>query len=278
MYGVLCDPPKIPRPFWTSCVYFLPKFFKFLQSYKSESKGLSVRVVRGIHTLLNNCLEQAVAERLILVNPAKGCKLPKLEKREMKVLPEEKIKPYLMEADKRGLLAAFYLELTTGLRRGELLALLWTDLDVENRTISITKQVNRIKGELVVSQPKTQNSVRILPVSQQAVALMVDEHKKHPGNPYMFPSPKTGTMFDPDSFRHTHDKILKAIGAEHIRFHDLRHTFATLSLKNGVDVKTLSSTLGHYSAGFTLSTYTHATPEMMREAADTMGNVIGQII
>ena len=83
--------------------------------------------------------------------------------------------------------------------------------------------------------------------------------------------PKTGGMFDPDSFRHTHEKILKAIGAEHIRFHDLRHTFATLSLKNGVDVKTLSSTLGHYSAGFTLSTYTHATPDMMREAADTMG-------
>ena len=70
----------------------------------------------------------------------------------------------------------------------------------------------------------------------------------------------------------------RTIGAEHIRFHDLRHTFATLSLKNGVDVKTLSSTLGHYSAGFTLSTYTHATPEMMREAADTMGDVIGKAI
>lgn len=252
-----------------------------VQRYKHielKNKGLSVRVVHGIHTLLNNCLEQAVAERLILVNPARGCKLPKMEKREMKVLPEDKIKPYLMEADKRGLLAPFYLELTTGLRRGELLALLWTDLDVENRTISITKQVNRIKGELVVSLPKTQNSVRVLPVSQQAVDLMVEEHKKHPGNPYMFPSPKTGGMFDPDSFRHTHEKILKTIGAEHIRFHDLRHTFATLSLKNGVDVKTLSSTLGHYSAGFTLSTYTHATPEMMREAADTMGDVIGRAI
>lgn len=107
--------------------------------------------------------------RLILVNPARGCKLPKLEKREMKILPEEKIKTYLMEADKHGLLAPFYLELTTGLRRGELPALLWTNLDVENRTISITKQVKRIKGELVVSQPKTQNSVRVLPVSQQAV-------------------------------------------------------------------------------------------------------------
>ena len=88
-------------------------------------------------------------------------------------------------------------------------------LDVENRTISITKQVTRTKGELVVSQPKTHNSIRVLPVSQQAVDLLVEEHKKHPGNPYMFPSPKTGGMFDPDSFRHTHEKILKSIGAEH---------------------------------------------------------------
>lgn len=88
---------------------------------------------------------------------------------------------------------------------------------------------------------------------------------------------KTGEMFDPDSFRHTYKKILKAISMEHIRFHDLRHTFATLSLKNGVDVKTLSSTLGHYSAGFTPSTYTYATPDMMREAADTMGDVTTQI-
>ena len=244
------------------------------QHIELKNKGLSVRVVRGIHTLLSNCLEQTVQERLILANPSKGCKLPKLEKKEMKILPQEKIGPYLMEADKRGLLAAFYLELTTGLRRGELLALLWTDLDVENKTISVTKQVNRINGKLVVSQPKTQNSIRTLAIPQQAVDLLVAEHQKHPSNPYLFPSPKTGTMFDPDSFRHTHDKILKTIGAEHIRFHDLRHTFATFSLKNGVDVKTLSGALGHYSVGFTRSTYTHATAEMKRDAAETIGNVI----
>ena len=71
-------------------------------------------------------------------------------------------------------------------------------------------------------------------------------------------------------------KILKAIGAEHIRFHDLRHTFATLSLKSGVDVKTLSGALGHYSAGFTLNTYTHATAQMKQDAADTIGGVISQ--
>lgn len=167
-------------------------------------------------------------------------------------------------------------KLTTGLRRGELLALLWTDLDVENMTISASKQVNRINGELVVSQPKTPNSIRKLAIPQRAVELLVEEHAKHPHSPYLFVSPKTGTMFDPDSFRHTHDKILKAIGAEHIRFHDLRHTFATLSLKYGVDVKTLSGALGHYDAGFTLSTYTHATEGMKRDAADTIGSVISQ--
>ena len=110
---------------------------------------------------------------------------------------------YLAEANRRGLLAAFYLELTTGLRRGELLALLWTDLDAESRTISVTKQVNRIKGKLIVSPPKTQNSVRTLAIPQQAVDLLVEEHEKHSGNPYMFPSPKTGMMYDPDAFRRT---------------------------------------------------------------------------
>ena len=90
----------------------------------------------------------------------------------------------------------------------------------------------------------------------------------------MFPSPKTGTMYDPDAFRRIHDKILKKIGAEPIPFHNMRHLFATMSLKNGVDVKTLSGALGHYSAGFTLNTYTHATAQMKQEAADTIGAVI----
>ena len=155
-----------------------------------RDKSLSPRVVRGVHTLLHNCLEQAVAERLILTNPAQGCKLPQLEKKEMKILPQEKIGMYLAEAERRGLLAAFYLELTTGLRRGELLALQWTDLDIENRTLAVTKQVNRISGELVVSPPKTRNSIRTLTLPQQAVDLLIAEHKKHPRNPYLFPSPK----------------------------------------------------------------------------------------
>ena len=244
---------------------------------KLKDKGLSTRVVRGIHTLLNNCLEQAVAERLLLTNPAKGCRLPKLEKREMKILPEDKIGPYLAEAERRGLLAAFYLELTTGLRRGELLALLWTDLDVENMTISVSKQVNRINGELVVSQPKTPNSIRKLAIPQRAVELLVEEHAKHPHSPYLFVSPKTGTMFDPDSFRHTHEKILKAIGAEHIRFHDLRHTFSTLAIQSGIDPKTVAEILGHASAEFSLDVYTHVTAGMKKEAAQKISGFMASV-
>ena len=241
-----------------------------------KDKGLSNRFIRGVHSLLHAALDQAVRERLIQTNPSEGCKLPKIEKKEMKVLLPEQIGDYLREAGKRGLLPAFYLELTSGLRRGELLALLWTDLDIENQTISVTKQVNRVNGQLKVSQPKTPNSIRTIPIPKQAVDLLVLEHEKHPDSPYLFPSPKTGTMYDPDAFRHIHEKILDAAGIGHIRFHDLRHTFATLSLQNGVDVKTLSNTLGHYSAGFTLDTYTHVTQRMRREAADTIGSVIDQ--
>ena len=194
----------------------------------------------------------------------------------MKVLPEELIGPYLHEAKQRGVFAPLYLELTSGLRRGELLALLWKDLNVKERTLSVTKSVCRIDHQLVVSQPKTKNSLRLLTLPESTVQILVEEHEKHPDNSYMFPSPKTGEMLDPASFRAMHDRILEAIGAEHVRFHDMRHTFATLALKNGVDVRTLSEMLGHYSAGFTLSTYVHSTPSMRVQAADTIGQMIGR--
>ena len=108
--------------------------------------------------------------------------------------------------------------------------------------------------------------------------LLKQEHDKHPGNPYLFPSPVTGGMYHPDSVVKLHQKILKDAGLEHIRFHDLRHTFATLALQNGIDVKTVSSMLGHSSAGFTLATYTHATNKAQEQAAATMGNLVKQAL
>ena len=225
-----------------------------------------------------NTLEYAVEEKLILVNPAKKCKIPKNTRKEMNILPEALIGPYLSAAKEHGILAPMYLELTTGLRRGELLALRWEDLDVQNRTLSINKSVARQDGKLVISTPKTPNSIRTVLLPEETVKLLVEEHERHPVNPYLFPSPRTGETWDPDGFRRLHDRIIKEIGAEHVRFHDMRHTFATLSLKSGVDVRTLSETLGHFSAGFTLSTYVHSTPGMKQSAADAIGNTIRNAI
>ena len=241
--------------------------------------GLSSATVRSLHLMLHNALNRAVKERLILRNPTEDCIAPKVQKFEMQILQPEHIKTYLDAAEKRGLLPMFYLELVSGLRKGELTAFLWSDLDITNRTISVSKQyVKNPNGELTLSRPKTETSVRKVSVPQEAVDLLVAEHKKHPDNPYMFPSPVTGEMYYPDSIVNLHKKILKDAGLPHIRFHDLRHTFATLALQNGVDVKTVSSMLGHYDAGFTLRTYTHATRQKQDEAAQTMGSFMAQVM
>ena len=241
--------------------------------------GLSSTTVRSLHLMLHNSLNRAVKERLILCNPTEDCIAPKVQKFEMQILQPEHIKTYLDAAEKRGLLPMFYLELVSGLRKGELTALLWSDLDITDKTISVSKQyVKNPNGALTLSRPKTETSVRKVSIPQEAVDLLVAEHKKHPDNPYMFPSPVTGEMYYPDSIVNLHKKILKDAGLPHIRFHDLRHTFATLALQNGVDVKTVSSMLGHYDAGFTLRTYTHATRQKQDEAAQTMGSFMAQVM
>ena len=264
----------------------LQKLYNDLQSngrlrkvQKKEKTGLSNSTVRGIHMMLHNALDRAAKEKLILTNPTENCIIPKIEKQEMKILRPDPISSYLNAAERRNALPMFYLELVSGLRKGELTALLWSDLDIQNRTISVSKQyVKNPNGELALTRPKTETSVRKVSIPQEAVDLLISEHDKHPDNPYMFPSPITGEMYYPDSIVNLHKKILKDAGLPHIRFHDLRHTFATLALQNGVDVKTVSSMLGHYDAGFTLRTYTHATRQMQQKAAEKMGSFMAQVM
>lgn len=163
------------------------------------------------------------------------------------------------------------------MREGELAALQWDDLDIRNKTISVSKQYLRNPdGSLELTRLKTENSVRLAYVPQTAVGLLIQEHDKHPNSPYMFPSPLTGEMYHADSV--VVDLHKKDAGLPHVRFHDLRHTFATTALQNGVDVKTVFSMLGHYDAGFTLRTYTHATQQKQDEAAQTMGAFMEQVI
>lgn len=103
------------------------------------------------------------------------------------------------------------------------------------------------------------------------------QQKEMANSEYVFPSP-TGGPISPDSVLHMLHRVLKRAGLPKVRFHDLRHTFATLALQNGVDVKTVSGMLGHYSAGFTLDTYAHVTTQAQRQAANTMGRVLSVII
>ncbi len=264
----------------------LQKLYKDLQEdgrlrkeQKEKQPGLSSSTVRGVHLMLHNAFDRAVKERLIVRNPTDDCVAPKIEKKEMKILKPEHISAYLNAAKQRGVLPMFYLELVSGLRKGELVALLWSDLDVKTRTISVSKQATHdADGNIVITRPKTETSIRKVSIPQEAVELLEAEHRKHPDNPYMFPSPKTGEMYYPDSIVRIHWKILKDAGLEHIRFHDLRHTFATVALQSRIDVKTVSSMLGHYDAGFTLRTYTHATRQKQEEAAETIGNFMSQVM
>ncbi|MBS5480550.1 MAG: tyrosine-type recombinase/integrase, partial [Clostridiales bacterium] len=102
--------------------------------------------------------------------------------------------------------------------------------------------------------------------------------EQHPDNPILFPSPRTGGYWSPDAVSRINRKLLKNAGIEeHVRFHDLRHTFATMAISSGVDVKTLSSMLGHFSAGFTLDTYTHITNDMQRGAAEKIGGFMESV-
>ena len=182
--------------------------------------------------MLHNALDRAVKERLIVRNPADDCVPPKIPKHEMKILPPEQIKSYLTAAEQRGVLPMFYLELISGLRKGELVALQWSDLNIENKTISVSKQAGRNNaGEPDITRPKTENSIRKISIPQDAVDLLVAEHQKHPSNPWMFPSPKTGEMYHPDSVANIHKKILKDAGLEHLRFHDLRHPYVKHTTK-----------------------------------------------
>ena len=199
---------------------------------KKTDTTLSGSTVRRIHMVLSSALKQAVKERIIPYNPCDNCRIPPKEKKEMTIIPPEKLGVYLSEAEKYGVLPMFFLELSSGLRRGELLALRWDDLNVKDRILSVSKQVTRIDGELVVTEPKTKNSVRKVALSQQAVTLLVQEHEQHPDSPILFPSPRTGDYWSPDAVSRINRKLLAKAGIEeHVRFHDLRHPYVKHTTK-----------------------------------------------
>ena len=238
-------------------------------------EGLSDRMVRSCHTTCRTALEKAVVEGLITTNPAIGCRLPPKKAKEMQVLTRAEILRFLTRAKEEGYYEMFLLELTTGMRRGEIIGLKWRDLNLQTGELRITRQVVKTGSSKEISVPKTKSSVRTILLPSDMVELLAELKKQTKGE-WMFPSPvKEGEPRNPTAVYHRFQLILERSHCKKIRFHDLRHTFATMALENGMDIKTLSAMIGHISAETTLNIYSHITDTMQQQAAVRIDREIG---
>lgn len=234
---------------------------------KNGDSGLSDSQVINCYSLCDRVLEKAMAEKLIVRNPAKGCKLPPNRPNEMKVLSREDMQKVLIQAKEENYYELFLLEFATGLRLGELMALQWDDVNLVTGELRINKQVNLVGSKLVISEPKTKAAVRTL-ILPPSVRKVLAEYKTRGNSRWLFPSPKKDDLpIIPSAVSRRLHTLLEHAGCEQVRFHDLRHTFATNALAHGMDIKTLSTILGHVSSATTLNTYSHVTDEMRQRAA-----------
>lgn len=239
-------------------------------------KGLSDRMVRSCHALCRQGLEKAATDGIIRINPAIGCKLPPKKAKEMQVLTREEMQRFMIQAKADGYFELFLLELCTGMRRGEIVALQWDDLNMRTGELHISRQATTVKGKIEICTPKTKSSIRtvILPLN---VLKILSEYREKVNSRWMFPSPvKEDAPYHPAAVRKVLDRLLERAECKHVRFHDLRHTFATTALANGMDIKTLSTIIGHISSETTLNIYTHVTDNMQRSAADKIEQGFGR--
>ena len=250
---------------------------------KSREKfgdGLSDSTVRSIHMLLHEVMEAAVQARLIAKNPTNGTTVPKCNYPEKQILGDNQLETFL-EAIKghEYWCDFFYVEVMTGLRRGEICGLRWQDINFEENKLQVKRSVSVKKGGGVsIGETKTETGVRCIQMppsvaellkskKQTAITEWVFPHFLHPEQP-----------ISPASAYRKLKVILKNAELPLIRFHDLRHTFATHATQGGVDPKTLAGILGHTNASFTLDTYTHVTSDMQKSASAVVGNMMQKIM
>ena len=247
---------------------------------QSSHPGLSPTTVHGIHTILHHALKTAEAEGLLPANPAGQVMPPKVSNKSKRILNNEQLDA-LMTAIRRDnpWHDFFYTELTTGLRRGELCGLKWEDFDSNAGTLKICRTIVAQKGgNLAAGDPKTYAGKRTI-LLPHSTAQLLEVRKHFALTEWVFPDflhPER--PMNPGTAYRQLKKILTEAGLPSIRFHDLRHTFATHALAGGVDAKTLSGILGHTKASFTLDTYAHVTGDMQRHAAQVVGDFIQDIL
>jgi len=259
---------------------------------KDGKGGLSPRTVRYIHSIIHHALEQAVKNGLVARNVSTATELPKERKKEMATLTAEQVDALLREARNDRLYPALVLEFHTGLRLGKLLALRWDDIDLKAGLVSVKKSLVSTKTEgpggkktkVIFQEPKTEKSLRTIPIPPDVVSVLKahkirqTEERLKLGPSYNTEGPvftsSEGTPMWPTNFRRYWKNLLKRANLPDIRFHDARHTFATLMLELGEHPKTIQEILGHSRISQTLDIYSHVRPEMMRSAVERLADLL----
>lgn len=266
----------------------LQKFYnKKLISGRKDGKqgGLSIRMVRYIHCLIHSALEQALKNNLVARNVSKATKLPGKVKHEFQPLTAEQIQKFLETAKNERLYTAFLLEFWTGLRRGELLGLRWKDIDFKKHIIHVKQSLTFAGSKLIFQQPKTAKSSRSIPIPESIIhelkahknrqnqeRLLIGEGYKD--NDLIF-CQVDGRPLNPRNFIRTFKRILKKAGLPtEVRFHDCRHSFASMLLQLNEHPKVVQELLGHSTISTTLDIYSHVLPETKKAAINKLETLL----
>ncbi|QIZ07625.1 site-specific integrase [Priestia megaterium] len=248
-----------------------------LSNGKIDEGGLSAQSVKHHHRLIFKALKDAVKWQLIVRNVAEAVTPPKTRKVEMQTWDNEQVKVFLEVSKDSPYYQIFLTAINTGMRRGEVLGLRWQDIDFDNNMIYVRQSLQEVKKEgLTFKEPKSgkSRSISITPSLTKEFKKIYKlqlEHKLLLGQGYhdldLVFAQKNGKPIQPTEMARNYRKMVDKSGLPYIRFHDLRHTHATLLLQQGVHPKVVSERLGHSTIGITMDTYTHVLPNMQKEAA-----------
>lgn len=241
---------------------------------KMIDHGLSSRTIRYTHSVLRSAMRQAIRWRLLAQDPTDGAQLPRLRRREMRVLSAVQSRIFLSAALKTHYGSVFAVALTTGMRPSEYLALKWQDVDWDRGTVSVVRTLVRTAGAWRFAETKRARSRRIIKLQEWVLETLRDlqartiqrEGISWPDAEPIFATP-SGRSIHSDKLAKKFKAILRQAGLPIIRLYDLRHTSATLALAAGVPPKVVAEQLGHASAAFTLDVYSHLLPHMQEQAA-----------
>jgi integrase len=242
--------------------------------------------VQYIHVTLHKALKQAVNDGLVKRNVCEAVKPPQLRREEIKSLTSKQAKLLLKQIRGDRLEALYVLGITAGLRQSELLGLKWEDVDLERGTLQVRRTLTGLKnGQPIFGSPKTAKSKRSIQLTVKALealkrhhALQVEEEQRLAGlwqeHGLVFAT-RVGTPINRRNLViRSFKPLLNRAGLPKIRFHDLRHTCATLMLCGGIHPKVVQELLGHASVTITLDTYSHVLPSMQGEAAEKMDSML----